>query len=546
MKNGITKSTFLIYFLIFATTLSAQSSSGSSSNIFIIALVLIAVLILVGVILQVADNLLRIEARQIGADKKGTNYSIFPRFSELFRPKLPKFVEKDKVVVLKEGHDILLEGVAKKQIDESITVSHFAMQPQNFIGISPIPKVMGAIGDTVKAGDPLFFDKKKPEVKYAAPVSGEIIAINRGAKRAITEIVILADKEQSYRTYDTFDLDGSSRSDLVNYLLDSGIWPMIRQRPFNVVADPADTPKAVFISTFDTAPLAPDLNLVVAGREAAFAKGLEVLRKLSNDKVHLGLNAKGDKAPTAAFSEAEGVSKHWFHGQHPAGNVGVQIHHVAPLAGNEKIWTLGVQEVVSLGTLFAEGRFDAERVVALTGAELDEPKYVRTRIGASIESLVKDNVTNDHVRYISGDVLSGEQKALNSFINFYDDQITIVEEGDYYEPFGWLLPISPRPSISPSIPTSLISNLRYKANTNTHGEQRAFVVTGQYEKVLPMDIYLQHLMKSIIINDFERMEGLGLAELVEEDVALAEFVCTSKQPLQQILRKGLDILREQS
>lgn len=225
--------------------------------------------------------------------------------------------------------------------------------------------------------------------------------------------------------------------------------------------------------------------------------------------------------------------------------MGIQIHHTAPVTPNTTVWTLGVQGVISLGKIFTEKKYNVARVVTLTGAELAEPKYVRTTAGANIGDLLKGNVANDHVRHISGDVLSGEKKGTENFLNFYDDQVTVVAEGDYYEMFGWLLAARPVPSISKSVPEGAFTDVSYVADTNTHGEKRAFVVTGQYESVLPMDIYPQHLMKAVLTNDYERMEGLGIHELVEEDIAICEYVCTSKQPLQQILRTGLDMMNEQ-
>ena len=257
------------------------------------------------------------------------------------------------------------------------------------------------------------------------------------------------------------------------------------------------------------------------------------------------MNANGEQAPSAVFTEATGVEKHWFKGMHPAGNVGVQIHHISPIAGGDKVWTLGVQEVISIGKLFIEGKFDASRVVVVTGAELKAPVYVDTYLGANIGSLVADNLINEEGRLISGDVLSGRQKTKEEFLNFSDDQITTLKEGNEYEMFGWLAPIDARPSVSKTF-MSRAFDIVYEANTNTHGEKRAFVMTGQYEKVLPMDIYPQHLMKAILVNDFEKMEGLGINELLEEDIALCEFACTSKQPLQKILRTGLEIMREQA
>lgn len=545
MKSRITKNLFLLV-LILTSDMAFGQSGQSGFSYFIYSLVGVAVLILLFLVVQVADNLLAVEAKHMGANRAKANYSIFPRFDELFSPKAPSFTGDAPVTYLKQGHDILLEGAPASTAVEKGTVTTFAIQPPNFTGLAPIPKVMVEVGDEVKAGDPILFDKKVTEVKFVAPVSGEVIAINRGEKRSIAEVVILADKEQKYRALPAFDLDKGSREELANYLMENGAWPLFQQRPFNVVPAPGDVPRDIFVSTFDTAPLAPDGSLVVAGKEAAFQKGLDVLNRLTTGQVYLGLNAKSSEAPSAAFTEAAGVEKHWFHGKHPAGNVGIQIHHIKPIGGQDKVWTLGVQEVISLGAMFLEGIYDVSRVVVLVGAEISEPKYVQTYVGAKISDLLKDQAVNDNVRYISGDVLSGQQKSFDQFLNFYDDQLTVIAEGDYYELFGWLLPLSPRPSVSGTFPNFLFPDARFRADTNTHGEKRAFVVTGQYEKVLPMDLYPQHLMKAILVNDFERMEGLGIYELAEEDVALCEFVCTSKQPLQQILRQGLDTMREQS
>ena len=546
LKNGITKLTFLIFFLTSTLSVMAQTSgAGPSSNYFIVSLIAVAVLILIAVVLMVSDNLMRIEAKQLGVDDSGANYSLFPKVNEIFSPKLPKYVNGDKVFFLKKGHNILLEGESEGNVAEEAQVSTFGIQPPNFIGMSPIPKVVVEVGDVIKAGDILFFDKKRPEVKYASPVSGEVVAVNRGTKRSIAEVVVLKDKEMKYRKVASFDLEKGSREDLVQHLLEYGVWPMIQQRPYDVVAEPGDLPKNIFISTFDSAPLAPNNNIVVEGKGEAFQKGLDVLNMLTEGKVFLGLSANDDKAPSNVFTKAEGVVKNWFSGPHPSGNVGVQIHHSSPICAGDKVWTLGVQEVITLGALFTENRFNAERVLALAGKELDAPKYVKTYQGANVGDLVKENAAFENVRFISGDVLSGHTKSESGFLNFFADQLTVVKEGDYYEMFGWLLPLKPRPSISKTFPNFLFPDQKFTADTNSHGERRAFVVTGQYESVLPMDIYPQHLMKSIIVNDFERMEGLGIYELSEEDVALCEFVCTSKQPLQKILREGLDVMREQ-
>lgn len=547
MKNGITKIVLVFAAVALAEKVFAQTASSNGSSILLGSIILVSILLVLGVVIMVGDNLIAIEAKQRGLNKKGINLSVFPNLKEIMSPKLAEYVNGGhSVKVLKKGFDIKLLGAADPKNMEAADVKTFAIQPPDFRGIAPIPKLEVEIGSSVKAGDPIFHDKLNPDIKYVAPVSGELIALNRGDKRAVHELVILADKSQQFRTYQLPDLGKASRAELVSFMLGSGAWTLIRQRPFNTIADPQVAPVNVFISTFDTAPLAPDSNLLLHGREAAFQKGLDVLGLLTSGKVHLGLNAKGDTPPAAAFVNAAGVEKHWFHGAHPAGNVGVQIHHIAPLNSGDTVWTLGVQEVITLGTLFLEGKWDTTRVVALTGDELNTPKYVVTNAGAHIADLLKDNIKNSNVRIISGDVLSGSKKTQEQFLGYYDDQLTVVAEGDYYEMFGWLLPQKSRPSVSHSYPNFLFPDTKFKADTNTHGEERAFVVTGQYEDMLPMDIYPQHLMKAILAKDFEKMEGLGIYELVEEDVALCEFSCTSKQPLQKILREGLDMMHEQS
>ncbi len=456
-----------------------------------------------------------------------------------------KVQKKDgNTIVLTKGQDLHLEGAAEKAVNENVKSKTFAVRPPDFFNISPIPKVTVAVGDEVKAGDILFFDKKKPEIKYASPVSGEVVAINRGAKRSISEVVILADKEIQSRNYDAFDLNGESREALVNYLLDSGVWPYLRQRPYNIVADPGTTPTNIFVSTFDTAPLAPDLSFVVEGQEDAFQKGLDVLGKLTEGNVYLGIDGRGGKV-AEAFANASGVEKQAFKGKHPVGNVGVQIHHISPVNNNNMAWTTGVQEVITLGKLFLNQQFDASRLVAVAG-EVNNPQYVRTFQGANVGDLLEGNLKEGNYRLISGDVLSGKKKDKAHFMGFYDDQITVVTEGYYFEMLGWLLPQSKRPTVSKTFFGGFMPSRTVKADTNTHGEKRAFVVSGQYEDMLPMDIYPQYLLKSIIVGDFEKMEGLGIYEVVEEDLALCEFACTSKQPLQNILRQGLTEMIEQS
>ena len=542
MRNSRLSGSLILLFLLPAVAYAQGASDGSS--LIQMLLIGVIVILIVTVVIMVANSFLNLEARATGAAKRNESFGIIPSRDELFAKDLPEGVDRSDVHFLTQGFDVNLLGEPVNEVERK-HASTYAMQPPNFIGMSPIPKVVPEVGSTVQAGDVIFYDKKRPDVKYVAPVSGEVIELNRGEKRAITSVVILADKEVQHKKF-SIPAASAGRQELIDFMLESGVWPMLRQRPYNIVAEPEVTPKAIFVSTFDTAPLAPNLNFVVQGKEAAFQAGLDVLKRLTPGKVHLGLD--GQSTPAAAFRNATGVEKHYFRGQHPAGNVGVHIHHIDPVAADQVVWTAGVQDVIAIGTLFTQGIFDARRTIALTGAEFERPHYVQTHLGAKLADLIEGELTDSEhdVRLISGDVLSGVTKGPDGFLNFYDDQITTIEEGNYFELFGWLLPIDPRPSRSGTFPNKLFGkNYRYKANTNTHGEKRAFVVTGEYEAVLPMDVLPQHLMKAIMVNDFERMEGLGIYELVEEDIAICEFACTSKQPLQRILRQGLETMRAQ-
>ncbi len=546
MKNKILKYSLLFAFWgILSGELLAQGTENSGNDYLLYTLLAVIALLILGMLVQVSDNLLGIRAKQAGLDTEEHGLSVFPRLSDIFAAPKPEYTGKDPVVTLHKGFDIILEGEAAKQQIEA-QVKTFAVQPPNFRGIAPIPKMEVEVGSEVKAGDVLFHDKAHPDVKFVAPVSGEIIAIERGAKRAITQVIILADKEQQFRSLTPPNLATCSREELQAFLMESGGWTLIRQRPFQIIPAQGDVPRDIFISTFDTAPLAPDLNYVVEGRGEAFQKGLDVLARLTDGEVWLGLDARGNKAPSPVFTGATGVKKCWFRGKHPAGNVGVQIHHIRPIRSGDKVWTLNVQDVITIGALFTESRYNATRVVAVTGDEIKQAGYVRTYLGANIGDLVAGNLKRDHVRIISGDVLSGAKKETSGFLDAFDDQVSVIEEGDDFEMFGWLTPSYRRPTTS----RTYVSNLlfpkdAFDVNTNTHGERRAFVVTGQYEDVLPMDILPQHLFKAILTGDIERMEGLGILELSEEDVALCEFACTSKQPLQDMLRDGLEMMQEQ-
>ncbi len=444
------------------------------------------------------------------------------------------------VTKIKKGLNINLIGEAEKTIT-GLKTNQFAIKPVDFNGV--FPKMLVKEGDPVKAGTPLFFDKYRDYIQFTSPVSGTIKEIKRGPKRLLLEVKIESDEKQEMIDFGAADPKGLDREAIILKLRESGVWPFIRQRPYSVIANPKDEPKAIFISAFDSAPLAPDNDLIVHGHGDEFQTGLDALAKLTPGKVHLNINA--DTTHSKVFTNSKGVQINAFSGPHPAGNVGIQINKIDPINKGETVWYLYPQDVMMIGRLFKTGNFDATRVIALTGSEVLNPKYYKTYIGASIESLVKDNVSSVKKRYISGNVLTGDKVALDGYLGAYPTQLTIIPEGDYYEFFGWALPGLNKFSMSKAFPAWLFKNRKYKLDTNMHGGPRAFVMTGQYEKVFPMDIYPMQLIKAIMVEDIDLMEQLGIYEVDEEDFALCEVVDTSKTNIQEIVRKGIDLMRKE-
>jgi len=446
-------------------------------------------------------------------------------------------------IKIKNGLNIQLTGEANKLLSNLPLPEVFAIKPSDFPGI--IPKILVKAGDEVLAGSILFFDKNNESIKFCSPVSGEIIEVIRAEKRKILEIKILADKKINYLELNKSNPDELGRDEIIQSLLVNGLWPLIRQRPFGIIAKPSETPKSIFISAFDTNPLAPDIDFIMQGENSEnFQTGLNALIKLTNGKVHL--NIDGSKSSVSPFTNAKGVVINKFSGPHPAGNVGVQIHHIDPVNKGEVIWYVNPQDVLIIGKLFSEGKYDATRIIALTGSQVSNPKYYKTVIGSSVKSMLNDGgLKAGENRVISGNVLSGSQIKEDGFLGYYDSQITVIPEGHESEFMGWLAPGLDKFSMSRTFFSWLNSNKKYTLNTNLHGEERPFVVTGQYEKVFPMDIYPVQLLKSILIEDIEMMEQLGIYEVVEEDFALCEFVCTSKIKSQEIIKRGIDIIQKE-
>ena len=442
------------------------------------------------------------------------------------------------VYSIKKGLDIKLIGESEKNLVD-LKAKRFAVKPPDFIGC--FPKMLVKEGDEVKAGTPLFFDKYRPELLFTAPVSGKVAMVHRGAKRRLLEVIIESDGKEAAEDFGKSDIAGLKKETIVEKLLKSGIWPMLRQRPYSVIANPKDEPKAIFIAAFDTAPLAPDFDLLVEGKGEAFQAGLIVLSKLTAGKVHLNIDAK--KTASKVFLNAKNVKINSFSGPHPAGNVSVHVSRVDPINKGEVVWYVGPQEVITIGNLFLEGNYDSSRIIALAGSEVLAPKYYKTFVGASITNMVSGNVSDGTNRYISGNVLTGEKIEKDGFIGFYDNLITVIPEGDYFEFLGWALPGFGKFSVSGTFLSKLMPNRKYRLDTNLHGGHRAFVMTGKYEKVFPFDIYPMALLKAIMVEDIDLMENLGIYEIDEEDFALCEVIDTSKTQMQEIVRKGLDLMR---
>lgn len=441
-----------------------------------------------------------------------------------------------EVISIKKGFDIRLLGEAAIQLQKAIPSVYYAIKPSDFRSIKP--KLLINQGDVVLAGSPLFCDKTKPELLVTSPVSGIIHDIVRGDRRVIQEIVIKSDEIINYQQFDVNDID--TKQKVIALLLRSGLWPLIRQRPFNIIAKPDETPKAIFISGFDTAPLAPDYDFILRGKLHEFQKGIDVLKLLTHGKIHLGVN--GSRLLSDVYSAVQGVEIHYFKGPHPAGNVGVQIHHTDPVNKGEVVWVINPQDVAMIGRFFLTGKTDYTRIIALTGSQVIKPAYYEIITGMHVKSLVENNIAGENNRYISGNVLTGNRIEIIGFTGFYDNQLTVIPEGNLPEFLGWALPGLKKLSLSRTFFSWLTPQKKYKLNTNMHGEERAFVMTGQYEEVLPMDIYPVFLLKAILAEDIEKMEQLGIYEVVEEDMALCEFACTSKIEVQQILKKGIELM----
>jgi len=445
-----------------------------------------------------------------------------------------------KDIRIKKGLDIKLVGIAEKTTTISNQSSVYAVKPEDFHGI--IPKLTAKEGTEVKAGEALFHLKSDDRILFPSPVSGKVTEVIRGARRKVLAVKIAADATQSYKDFGTKNASEMSADEVKNYLFEAGCWPFIKQRPYDIVANPNQAPKAIFVSAYASAPLAADLDYTLAGKEAELQAAISAISKLTEGKVHVSVGAKSN-SPLASLN---GVELHKVSGPHPSGNVGTQIAKIDPINKGEVVWIVTPQDLVVIGELFLTGKLNLARTVALTGSQFKNPQYVTAIAGASIADITKNNLNNDNTRIISGNVLTGKEVKEDEFLGYYDNQITAIPEGDDYEFFGWNKPVFDKVSTSRALTFSwLTPNKKYDLNTNTNGEHRAFVVTGSYEQVFPLDIYPMQLLKAFMYKDLDEMEALGGYEVAPEDFALTEFICVSKQPHQKIIREGLDLMREE-
>lgn len=452
-----------------------------------------------------------------------------------------------KTIKLKKGFNINLAGKAEMKIGNAGQPETYALKPSDFQGMY-MPKVVVKEGDAVKAGSPIFYDKKMEKVMYCSPVSGEIAAVVRGDKRKLLEVRILADKKIEYLQHpkcSVSEIVKLSKDEAIARMTSGGVWPQIIQRPFGIVANPDDTPKSIFISGFDTHPLAPDYGFIFKDQEKYLQAGIDILSKFTK-KIHFNIN--GDAEIPSVYAHLKNVEINKISGKHPAGCVGVQIHHIDPINKGDIVWTLNPYGVIQIGKLFLEGIYDASKLIAVCGSSIKYPQYYRTFIGASVKKFLENNLKEDNVRVISGNVLTGEAIGKEGYLGFYDHQLTVIPEGNRSKFFlteGWLAPTN---RLSYHRAFGLLSFLNGKkehlVDTSTNGEERAFVLTGAFEDVTPMDILPTYLIKAIMAKDYEEMEALGILEVIEEDLALCEFIDVSKHPIQAIIREGINLMRE--
>ncbi len=438
------------------------------------------------------------------------------------------------VIKLRKGLDVNLQGKARLAAESLPVAGEYALVPDAFCGMKP--KVVVREGDTVRVGDALFVDKAHPEVAFVSPVSGKVSLVERGERRKVLSVRVAADGKQDAKVF--------SEKDPLKLLTESGLFAFFRQRPYDVVANPDDKPKAVFVTAFNSMPLAQDFEFALKGQEKEFQAGLTLLSKIAT--VHLGISSR-QTAP--ALTAAKDAVVTVYDGPAPAGNVGVHINHVSPVNKGEVVWTLAGEEVIFIGRLALTGRVDLTRTIAVAGSEVREPRYVRALVGQSIDAILKGQTdAQKSLRIISGNPMVGTKVGRDGFLLAHSTEVTVIPEGDdVHEMLGWIAPRLKEFSTSRSYFSWLRpKKTEYNLDARIKGGERHMIMSGEYDRVFPMDIYAGYLVKAIIAGDIDRQEALGIYEVAPEDFAIAEFVDSSKLELQRIVREGLDILRKEN
>lgn len=452
-----------------------------------------------------------------------------------------------KVINIKKGLDINLIGKAVPEIISAGIAEIYSVTPTDFHGL--IPKVVVKAGDLVQAGTPVMVDKNHPEICFVSSVSGTVEGVVRGEKRKLLNILVNADAQTSYLEFPKQNPLKVSGEEVKKTLCTAGLWPYIKQRPYDIIADPTKQPKAIFVTGFDTNPLAPDYAFLLDGRGTDFQTGLDALTRMTEGKVYLSIPADSSSKELTSALHVE-INK--FSGPHPAGNVGVHINKLNPINKGEVVWTLNALEVLFIGRLFNQGIVDLTRVVAITGPAVYKPCYVRCKPGISIQALTDGNLHKEiPLRYINGNPLTGFTVATDGYLSAYATQVTVLHEGtDIHELFGWVMPRLDKFSTSRTYLTWLTKKIcpkqAFEPDTRILGGERALIMSGEYDKVFPMDILPEQMVRACITEDLEKMENLGIYEVAPEDFALCEFVCTSKIEVQKVIREALDILKKEN
>ncbi len=439
-----------------------------------------------------------------------------------------------KQVKISKGLDINLKGKPAPKIADAPRSNKYVVKPTEFYGINP--RLTIKPGDHVNAGDTLFYHKYIDRIKFTSPVSGTVEDIIRGEKRKILKIIINPDATDTFKTFKTDKPENLSREQVLDLLLESGLFATIKQRPYDLIAHPDDQPKAIFISAYDSAPLGVDYAFALKNKIKAFENGLKALKKLTDGKVYLIVN--GETATD--FDKLNDVEIIKAFGPHPVGNVSVSIEKFEPISKGDRIWTVNPADVALIGEFFETGQFHPVRTIALAGSKVKEPMYYNIIAGAGLSEFLKDKLVDNDVRIISGNVLTGANITKDQFLNFYDNEITVIPLGNRPRFMGWLPFIGKNRK---SFYNFGFAPKELDLDASLYGEERAFVMNEEFESVMPLDIYPVHLLKAALLGDVEKMEQLGILEVAPEDFALLDYISSSKIDTQELIRKGLDIMQ---